>query len=84
MTRKQYAGITLEVAYLIFLNKHENAPPIKSGALYQNTVPLPQKAGNFDRNCLPFYFAQMPLASGLFVSVKRKRKTEPTEQTPFE
>ena len=41
MTRKQYADITLEVAFLIFLNKHENAPPVKSGALYQNTVPLP-------------------------------------------
>ena len=32
MTRKQYADITLEVAFLIFLNKHENALPIKSGA----------------------------------------------------
>jgi hypothetical protein len=42
MTRKQYADITLEVAFLIFLNKHGNAPSIKSGALYQNTVPLPK------------------------------------------
>ena len=25
----------------VALNKHENAPPVKSGALYQNTVPLP-------------------------------------------
>jgi hypothetical protein len=28
MTRKQYADITLEVAFLIFLSKRENAPPI--------------------------------------------------------
>ena len=26
----------------------------------------PKKAGNFDRNCLPFHFAQKPLISGLF------------------
>ena len=25
----------------VYLNKSENAPPVKSGALYQNTVPLP-------------------------------------------
>ena len=27
---------------------------------------LPQKVGNFDRNCLPFLFARKPLISGLF------------------
>ena len=26
----------------------------------------PKKVGNFDRNCLPFHFAQKPLISGLF------------------
>ena len=31
----------------VFLIYPENAPPIKSGALYQNTVPLPKR-----RRCL--------------------------------
>ena len=26
----------------------------------------PQKVGNFDRNCLPFHFARIPLISGFF------------------
>ena len=29
----------------VFLIYPENAPPIKSGALYQNTVPLPKRRG---------------------------------------